>query len=384
MPPSEPPADNRSRPARRGSRFVPRIQGVEEADRPVDIGALAERISIVGLFVLALGVATYVAQAVLVPILLAWVIATILYPVVGRLMGLGLPQVPAAVLVALAFLALTLCLIGAFSLPLAYWFGRTAELGELVRSKVQLVTEPLALFDELSKALGEVVGVGHSAADIDISTTGIFRGILSALTPVVTEFLLFYFAMIFYLIFESRIREGIAYLFSDDKARRLVSAILADIDRNMTRYFGTCAVVNVCLGAITALLAHAVGLPQPILWGVLAAVMNFIPYLGVAIVVATLLAVGVLSFPTLGHALIAPLAYIAITTVEGQFITPSIVGHRLTLNPFLIFVAIAFWAWMWGPIGAFLAVPLVMSAMVAARHLLGDPDAPVSRRGLPE
>jgi predicted PurR-regulated permease PerM len=101
--------------------------------------------------------------------------------------------------------------------------------------------------------------------------------------------------------------------------------------------------------------------------------MNFIPYIGDAIVCGTLFAVGLLSFATLGQALVAPLAYIAATTLEGQFITPSIIGHRLTLNPFLIFVSIAFWAWMWGPIGAFLAVPLVMSAMVAARHLLGDP-----------
>lgn len=347
------------------------------ADPPqVDVWIWAERLSIVGLFVLALGVAAYATQAVLVPILLAWTVATIFYPIVARLTRMGLSRVLASLLVALAFLIVVLCLIGLFSLPLTYWIGRTAELGALIRGKLELVSEPFAFFGELSNALGEIVGSGHAAAGIDISSSGIFRGILSALTPVITEFLLFFGAMIFYLIFERQIREGVAHLFNEEGLRRLVTTIFTDIDRNMSRYFGACAVVNICLGVVTATLAYAVGLPQPLLWGVFAAVMNFVPYIGPAVVVTTLFAIGVLSFQSLGHALIAPAAYVAIAFLEGQFITPSIVGRRLTLNPFLIFVAIAFWSWMWGPIGAFLAVPLVMSGVVAARHLIGHPSQP--------
>ncbi len=356
----------------------PRFEPLTEpTGRPaVDLWSWAERLSIIGLFVLALGVAASATQAILVPIILAWVVATVFYPLVARLTALGLPRVVASLLISFAFLVLVLCLIGLFSLPLTYWIGRTAELGALIRSKLELVTEPFAFFGELSNELNQIVGSGHAVADVDISTTGIFRGILAALTPVVTDFLLFFGTMIFYLIFQRQIREGVAYLFGDEGARHLVTTIFTDIDRNMSRYFGTCAVVNVCLGAATAALAYAVGLPQPLLWGVLASVMNFIPYLGPAVVVATLFAIGVLSFQSLGHALAAPMAYIAITVLEGQFITPSIVGHRLTLNPFLIFVSIAFWSWMWGPIGAFLAVPLVMSAVVAARHLIGHPGQP--------
>jgi len=381
MPPTarsakESPTAPTARRSHRRRHFVPLLAETADADRQqVDAWVWAERISIVGLFVFALGVVAYVMQGVLVPVLLAWVVTTILYPLVDRLVGVGLPRVAASILVALAFLVIVLCLFGAFSLPLAYWVGRTAELGELLRSKLHLITQPLALFDDISKALGEVVGAGDPAVSIDTSTAGIVRGILSTLTPVVTEFLLFFGALVFYLVFQREVRRAVAYLFTDGGARRLVLTILADIDRNMTRYFGTCAVVNLCIGTITALLAYLVGLPQPLLWGVLAAVMNFIPYLGVALVVATLFVIGVLSFPTLGQALVAPIAYIAITTVEGQFVTPSIVGHRLTLNPFLLFIAIAFWTWMWGPIGAFLAVPLVIVGVVVGRHLLGDPEA---------
>jgi predicted PurR-regulated permease PerM len=137
----------------------------------------------------------------------------------------------------------------------------------------------------------------------------------------------------------------------------------------LSRYFGTLAIVNLCLGTVAAGLAWAVNLPHPFLWGVLAATLNFIPYLGPAIMVATLFVIGLMSFSTLGHALIAPLAWIGMTTLEGQFITPTIIGHRLTLNPFLVFLSIAFWAWMWGPLGAFLAVPLLISAVVVERHV---------------
>jgi predicted PurR-regulated permease PerM len=112
-----------------------------------------------------------------------------------------------------------------------------------------------------------------------------------------------------------------------------------------------------------------VGLPHPFLWGMLAAVMNFIPYLGAAIVIATLFVVSFIAFSTLSHAVIAPLAYLGITILEGQVITPTLIGHRLTINPFLVFLAVAIWTWMWGPVGAFLGVPILLCGMVALRRL---------------
>jgi predicted PurR-regulated permease PerM len=138
-------------------------------------------------------------------------------------------------------------------------------------------------------------------------------------------------------------------------------------------------VVNICLGITATVMTWLVGLPHPFLWGTLAAAMNFIPYLGDAIVFATLFIVGVIVFPALSHAVIAPLAYLGITTLEGQFITPTLIGHRLTINPFLVFLSIAFWAWMWGPVGAFLAVPILLCAMVAERRLTAGPVRRASR-----
>jgi predicted PurR-regulated permease PerM len=146
----------------------------------------------------------------------------------------------------------------------------------------------------------------------------------------------------------------------------------------MTVYFGTFTVVNLCLGFVTAGLTWAVGLPNPLLWGVLAGVLNYVPYIGPAIVTATLGVVGLLVHPTMQEAAVAPLIFLAMVTIEGQFLTPAIMGRRLELNPFAVFLAIAFCTWLWGPIGAFLAVPALMALAVTLGHVFPEdkPDLP--------
>jgi len=129
------------------------------------------------------------------------------------------------------------------------------------------------------------------------------------------------------------------------------------------------AIINFVVGLGASLIAYFIGLPNAIAWGVLAFILNFIPYIGALIMEAVLLAVGLVTFPTLAQALIAPVLYFGFTTLEGHFITPSIMGRRLALNPLTVFLALIFWTWLWGPIGAFLAVPLLIVALVAINYL---------------
>jgi predicted PurR-regulated permease PerM len=227
----------------------------------------------------------------------------------------------------------------------------------------------LAIFDEIAHALSGISGGPESASIVHYDTSTIISGIVSTLTPVITQFLLFFFAMIFWMLYANKVKGDIARLFSDDRARQAARTVLDDAENEVSQYFGTLVVVNLCLAAVAMGLASAVGLPNPLLWGVLAGTLNFIPYLGPAVMVATLFVIGLLTFPTLKAAFVAPIIWIFVTTLEGQFITPTIIGHRHTLNPFLVFLSIAFWARMWGPLGAFLAVPLVICVVVLERHL---------------
>ena len=337
--------------------------------KPLDAWGWAERVSVIGLFVLAICYAAFVTQEILVPVILAWVVGAILRPLVERAEGFGVPRIVAVITAALVALLTLLCIIGLLSTPFTYWIGRTTELVSLIEDKLKLLSHPLAIFDAIDRALDQISGGTARISVPSFDTSSIMRSIIATLTPVVTEFILFFFAMIFWMLYANEIKGGIAFFFSGKQARRAARSALDDAESNLSRYFGTLAVVNLCLGTVAAGLTWAVGLPHPLLWGVLAAALNFVPYLGPALMVVTLFVIGLMSFETLGHALIAPLAWIGVTTLEGQFITPTIIGHRMTLNPFLVFLSIAFWAWMWGPLGAFLAVPLLITAVVIGRHL---------------
>jgi predicted PurR-regulated permease PerM len=214
-----------------------------------------------------------------------------------------------------------------------------------------------------------VTGGDKSASSVNVSSSNIVSSIFDVLTPLVSETLLFLVALVFNLIYHRNIQSGMLLLFHDESAQTTARDILKDIQVNTSIYFGTLSIVNICLGTAATVLTWVVGLPHPFLWGTLAAVLNFIPYLGPVIVIATLFVIGLTVFSALGQAVIAPLAYLGITALEGQVITPALIGHRLTINPFLVFLSIAFWSWMWGPVGAFLAVPILLCAMVAVRRM---------------
>ncbi len=356
-----------------------RAAAIEEADlaragrTPAENWQLMANVSTTGLFALAILAALYLMRDVAVPVILAWVVANILLPVVKKMEQNGVPRVVAVIVVTLAMLAVLFTVIALLSLPLTYWLGRATELGVLLKQKLQSMAEPLDFLKQITSAIGQATGQAGSGIHVE-ENTNIVGGIIALLTPAVTQGILFMGALIFYMIYQAKIKARSVLVLPSREARLTALKIFSDIERNTTIYFGTFTVVNICLGVVTTVLAYAVGLPNPMLWGVLAAVLNYIPYIGVAIMVAVLFLIGLFTFPTTSEAIIAPLVYIGITTIEGHFITPALMGRRMTLNPFAVFLAIGFWTWMWGPIGAFVAVPILMSTIVTFRHLFPKDD----------
>jgi predicted PurR-regulated permease PerM len=332
-------------------------------------------VSVTGLFALAVLAALYFMKEVIVPVILAWVVANILRPVVAWLEQRGLPRIAAVMVVTLAMLAVLLTIVALLSLPLTYWLGRATELGAMIREKLQSMAGPLDVLRELSNAIGQATGQAPGTGLHVEETTNIVSGIIAFLTPAVTQGILFLGALIFYMIYQKQIKNRSVLVLPSREAKLTALRIFADIERNTTVYFGTFTIVNLCLGLATAVLAYAVGLPNPLLWGVLAGVLNYIPYVGPAIMVAVLFLIGLFTYPSLAEAVVAPLIFMGMTAVEGHFITPALMGRRMTLNPFAVFLAIGFWTWMWGPIGAFVAVPILMTTIVTFRHLFPD-DAP--------
>jgi predicted PurR-regulated permease PerM len=214
---------------------------------------------------------------------------------------------------------------------------------------------------------------------VSAPSTNMINSLMGTLTPALDEFMVFLIALVFHLIYQREIQNGLVALVADPETKNLTRSILGDIERNMSRYFGTVTLVNLLVGCVAAGIAALLGFPHPVLWGVFAAVMNYIPYLGPLLVMGTFFVIGAVVFSTLKEAVLAPLLFLAFNTLEGQVITPSIIGHRLTINPFLVFLSIAFWTWLWGPLGAFLAAPLLVVAMVVARHAGGMQNRPLAK-----
>jgi len=224
---------------------------------------------------------------------------------------------------------------------------------------------PLAAVRELQEVL---LPSGNTVA-VEPSQWGIVTPVVAFVTPAVVQVTLFFVTLIFFLATQMDFRRYMVSFFTTRDAKLRYIRISNDIEDHLASYVAIVTIINCGLGVVVALGAWLFGFPSPIIFGLMATVLNFIPYIGAACMTVILLGVGLVTFPSLGYALVPPAAFVALATAEGQFITPTVLGHRLTLNPLAVLLAIAFWAWLWGPMGAFLAVPLTVVFLVTMTHL---------------
>jgi predicted PurR-regulated permease PerM len=342
---------------------------------PLPVGSVramwmtAGQVATIGIFLLLFGAFLYAGRAILLPISAAAVVSLTLAPLIkaGRRFGVS-PWITGVLIVAVCVGGLGVAAT-ALAGPVSEWIGRAPEIGAIVKEKLAVLDQPIAALRELENAVfGANNGVSVN------SPPNIVLPVVAFVTPAVSEILIFFVTLMFFLAGQIELRAGLVSLFADRDTKLRFLKIMRDIERNLAGYLTVVTIVNGMLGATVALATWLLGFPSPLIFGLLAAFLNYVPYVGPAVMVVVLLSVGLVTFPSLGHALIAPAGLIALTTTEGHFITPTIVGRRLTLNPLLVFLALAFWTWLWGPLGAFLAVPLSIIGLVIFNHLFPDED----------
>ena len=320
--------------------------------------------------VLAFGVFLFVAGKLVVPILAAVAVGMTFGPLIGYATSRGVP----AWIIAIAVLLL---LIGAMNIavvtlaqPITDLIGRAPELGAAIKEKLQLLDRPLAAFYELQSALG----LGLTGSGVDVSQSRVIEGVVTVVTPAAVQFamqlVLFFGTLFFFIIGRDEFRKYALNWFASREARLRALKILNDIEDNLGGYLIVVTAINLSLGIVTTVMAYLLGLPAPLLWGALAFGLNYIPYVGPAIMYVLLFVIGLLVYPTFLGALLPPAVFMLITLIEGQFLTPAIVGRQvLSIHPLSIFLAIAFWAWLWGPMGAFLATPILIAGRVVYDHV---------------
>ena len=353
------------RQATKERRFLLAINDPKPIAHVSTVWRTASQAAAIGIFIILFVAALDLARAMLLPATSAFVIGLMLGPLSARAKAYGIPSLITAIILWLLVVVVFYGVIILLSAPALDWIGKAPEIGRIIKEKLQVLEQPLSALQDLRNAIlpqGENSRFGFDIANF-------VQPALIVVTPAIGQIFIFFGTLFFFLLGRARLRHVIVILFENHDSRLRTLKIINDVERNLTNYLSVVAVINFVVGLGACLIAYFIGLPNPIAWGVLAFILNFIPYIGALIMEVVLLAVGLVTFPTLIQALIAPVLYFGFTTLEGHFITPSIMGRRLALNPLTVFLALIFWTWLWGPIGAFLAVPLLIVALVAINHL---------------
>jgi len=336
-----------------------------------------------GLFAIVLVFALREAQPLLGPVVVAIVLTFVLAPLVRRLRRWGVPEVAGAGLVVLALLGSTVPLAASLAEPAAAWWEKAPTT----------VSQLLAQFDRLRAAIpglappppppaqspvaaargNRAAAAAAAAAPLPVSAVDPVRERLAsegmALTGVVLRqvvafgfsgaatVILLYFLLASEHWMLSRCVEAVP----GRRTRALLLGGVRSAQREIGRYLFAVGCINAAAGAITGLALWALGLPNPTLWGVVVAVLCFVPYLGPIIIVAMLLLAGMSTFTELPAMLAPAAAFMAIHSIESNAVSPWIVGRRLSLSPISVFLSVMFWGWLWGIAGALIAVPLLIA-----------------------
>ena len=358
----------------RGSRFALSVSDPQPMTEVARFWRTAAQSATIGMFVILAVVALSLARPLLLPVVSAFVVAMMLGPLSGRAERYRIPPLVTAIVLWFLVIGVFYGVIVLLASPVVDWIGKAPEIGRNIQEKLHVLDRPLAALQELRHALLPSEKTG--SIGVDIMT--FVQPALLVVTPAIGQIFIFFGTLFFMLLGRARLRRVLVAFFDEREARLRMLKIMNDVEHNLTGYLSVVALINTAVGICGGFAAWVAGLPDPIAWAVLGFILNFIPYIGALIMEAALFMVGLVTFPTLTHALVAPLLFLALATLEGHFITPSIMGHRLTLNPLIVFLSLVFWTWLWGPVGAFLAVPLLIMGLVVVDHLFpeDEPELP--------
>jgi predicted PurR-regulated permease PerM len=322
--------------------------------------------SLVSLLIICVVAVLYAAKAFFLPVTMAFIVGTMLSPAAGFLERYRIPRAVAAVLIVAAVGTGAAFMVGLIASPVMEWSSKLPELGSQLREKLHVFDRPVALWQQLQSMLGgsDTLATFHMPKFEWVQPT------LEFLSPTFAEFLLFVATLILFIASWKDLRRALVMNFGDRPARLRTLRILNEIEEHLGGYLLMVTMINVGVGIVTGIICAVTGMPNPAGLGALAATLNFIPIIGPVAMFVVLVVVGIVAFPSISAGMLAPLLFAVMTFLEGHFVTPTIVGRRLELNALAVFIALAFWTWLWGPMGAFLASPILIVALILKEHLM--------------
>ncbi|MGE5443387.1 MAG: AI-2E family transporter, partial [Ignavibacteriales bacterium] len=352
----------------------------DEPEHEPDITKLAEfprearsirSFTLTGIFVLALFYTLYFARIFLLPIMLALLFAFLLRPAVRGLERLRIPEIVGAALVLLVLLGAVGYGISLVATPASDWIAKAPQNLRQIEDKLRTLREPINKVSKATEQAEKITSVneGKKPQVVKVENNSFmdifFNQTSEVLIGAGTTLILLYFLLASGDLFLRKMVKVLPTL--QDKKRAV--EIAHEIEGQISIYLLTVTMIFGGQGFVFGVAMFFMKMPNPLLWGVMSALLEFIPYLGPAVGIGVVSVVALLTFNSIGHAALAPLIYFGLTVIQSNLITPIILGRRLTLNPVVVFVGIVFWGWIWGIVGTFLAVPILMTFKILCDHI---------------
>jgi predicted PurR-regulated permease PerM len=335
--------------------FDPAGDDAEDMPLPTD----PKTVFLGGLFVLACMAVLYVAADIILPLILAIVLKLLLQPLVRLLEGIHIPRAVGGVLSVLLVLLAFGGTISVLAGPAADWAGKLPDAIPKLRDSLGFLHEPIEAGQRMMKqipGLGSEAGAASPQAPAVKNLLGaVLSGSASVTSSLFTTLLILFFMLVSGETFLRRMVEILPRF----KDKRQAVELSQHIERDVSAYLLTVTCINALVGAATGCVMWLCGVANPVLWGAVAFVLNFVPILGAMVGMAVFLMASVVSLGVSWWALLPVGLYFVIHVIEGEFATPMLLARRFTINPVAVILALIFWYWMWGVAGAILAVPLL-------------------------
>jgi predicted PurR-regulated permease PerM len=335
--------------------------------RPFDVRSIA----LTGLFILAIFYTMYFMRSLLLPLVLALLLSYLLRPIVRAGARFHIPPPLSAAIILLSFFGIIGYGISFLAAPAAGWLEKAPYSLQQFQSKLVPLRGPM---QNVARASGEIEKITTPEAQqakpsVEVKrhpiSDAVFLRTPELIVSTVMLIILLYFLLAYDGVFLTKLIKLLPTL--ADKKRAV--SIASEIETNVSRYLFTITLINVGLGCAVGAAAGLLGLPNPLMWGAMVAILNFVPYLGALTGIICMTLGAVLSFDSFGYALMFPAVYLLFATLEGNFITPWVMGKSLTLKPVMVLLSLSFWGWIWGIVGIILAVPILAAFKIFCAHI---------------
>ncbi|WP_432201172.1 AI-2E family transporter [Erythrobacter sp. W53] len=313
-------------------------------------------------FVLSIG------SVVFLPLTAAIILTIILSPLADRLSKWGLPNVLASLAALLIFFAVIILSLALILQPAIALWDQLPTLYENVASRFGELRDQFGWIAQLNAEIAEIMQRSGSQ-QVVLATPSLLEELAFATPSVLLEIVLTFLMAFFMIEARVRLRQRLLMGRSTFGASIKAAKALREIQDRVASYILTVGFINICVGVVVALGAWILGVDAPIMWGGLAALLNFIPYIGPTLMITLLAVFGIGTTETLLLGLIPAAAYLALNTIEANIVTPAVLGARFTVNPVMILITLSYFSWIWGITGALLSVPILLTLTALFDHI---------------